>query len=61
MKEKLSEIERFDFRNIHPQISLGTASDRYGGWIGQIYSERRYQITRRSESYVIGDIRAERA
>ncbi|MBC8392839.1 MAG: DUF72 domain-containing protein [Deltaproteobacteria bacterium] len=49
MKEKLSEIERFNFRNIHPQISLGTASDRYGGWIGQIYSEGRYQITRRSK------------
>jgi len=36
------EIEQFQFRNLHPHISLGTASDRYAGWIGQVYSARRY-------------------
>ncbi len=55
MIETLLEIERFDFRNIHPQICMGTASDRYGGWIGQIYSEGRYQITWRSKK-IAGEV-----
>lgn len=32
--------KEYRFRNVHPRISFGTASDRYGGWIGQIYSEQ---------------------
>jgi len=34
-----SEIERFIFRNLHDNLFTGTASDRYAGWLGQIYSE----------------------
>ena len=34
--------QTFNFRNVHPQIFIGTASDRYAGWIGQIYSKGRY-------------------
>jgi hypothetical protein len=36
-------------------VLIGTASDRYAGWIGQIYSEGRYEkgITRRSHK--VGD------
>ena len=47
----LSNLETFHFREIHPLISMGTASDRYGGWIGQIYSADRYfgRTTRRSK------------
>jgi hypothetical protein len=39
------------FRNLHPQVLIGTASDRYAGWLGQIYSRDRYQgrITQRSK------------
>ncbi|MEX0747445.1 MAG: DUF72 domain-containing protein [Rhodothermales bacterium] len=33
----LSEIEQFHFRHVHPNVRFGTASDRYAGWIGQIY------------------------
>lgn len=46
------DIETFRFRNLHPHLSLGTASDRYAGWIGQIYSEERYsrKISRRSKT-----------
>ncbi|NNF04214.1 MAG: DUF72 domain-containing protein [Rhodothermales bacterium] len=33
-------IDRYDFRHVHPNIEFGTASDRYAGWIGQIYSDR---------------------
>lgn len=36
------EIENFSFRGLGPQVLLGTASDRYAGWIGQIYSRDRY-------------------
>lgn len=32
-------IDAFDFRSVHPQLLFGTASDRYAGWIGQIYSD----------------------
>jgi len=42
--------ENFRFRGLHPAIYLGTASDRYAGWIGQIYSENLYhgRITKRT-------------
>lgn len=35
--------EKFLFRGIHPSVCLGTASDRYRGWLGQIYSEGLYR------------------
>jgi hypothetical protein len=46
-----ARLETFHFRNIHPQIFIGKASDRYAGWIGQIYSHDRYQgkITKRTK------------
>ena len=48
---KLSSIEYFQFRELHPDVFVGTASDRYAGWIGQIYSGQRYagQIKRRQK------------
>jgi len=44
--------EKFQFRGLHPMILLGTASDRYEGWTGQIYSRERYQkdITTRTKT-----------
>ena len=46
-----NQLETFNFRNLHPQILIGTASDRYAGWLGQIYSQDRYQghITKRTK------------
>lgn len=41
--DKTNAIERFDFRSIHPGVAFGTASDRYAGWLGQIYSPARYE------------------
>jgi hypothetical protein len=40
----------FRFHSVHPDILFGTASDRYAGWIGQIYSEGKYEreITHRT-------------
>ena len=46
-----NQLDKFHFRNLHPQIFIGTASDRYAGWLGQIYSQDRYQgrITKRTK------------
>jgi uncharacterized protein YecE (DUF72 family) len=45
-----SDLDKFFFRYFHPEILIGTASDRYAGWIGQIYTEGRYTkgITQRT-------------
>ncbi len=46
---------KYLFRELPPNIQIGTASDRYAGWIGQIYTAGRYEngITRRSHK--VGD------
>jgi uncharacterized protein YecE (DUF72 family) len=46
------DLQNFYFRGLHPRVFLGTASDRYAGWLGQIYSEERYtdRITRRKKT-----------
>ena len=33
------ESSPFDLRHVHPHLRFGTASDRYAGWIGQVYPE----------------------
>ena len=33
------QVEQFVFKNLHDKLFFGTASDRYAGWIGPIYSE----------------------
>lgn len=42
----------FRFRGLHPRVFLGTASDRYAGWLGQIYTPERFahRIARRPKS-----------
>ncbi len=49
--EALQLADKFFFRSVHPLISIGTASDRYKGWLGQIYTEELYQdrITSRAK------------
>src|SRR4030043_1599668 len=44
-------LKTFHFREVHPHVCIGTASDRYAGWIGQIYSQDRYagRITKRTK------------
>jgi len=46
--------EEFKFRGLHPDVSIGTASDRYAGWIGQIYSADRYASRIRSRQNKVG-------
>ena len=48
LSELRSKIAEYDFRGIHPNARFGTASDRYAGWIGQIYPEHyRAEIRKR--------------
>jgi len=49
VRQSLEEMNNFNFRDLHPDLFLGTASDRYAGWIGQIYSKEKYdqRISRR--------------
>jgi uncharacterized protein YecE (DUF72 family) len=47
-----ADITKFMFRDLHPGVSLGTASDRYAGWLGQIYSPERFggKISKRAKT-----------
>jgi uncharacterized protein YecE (DUF72 family) len=44
----------FKFRGLHSNLLVGTASDRYAGWLGQVYSPDHYtgKITRRT--HIVG-------
>ena len=53
-QEKL-DLRRFQFRGLHPNISIGMASDRYAGWIGQVYSEGRYAKEIKPRTHKIGE------
>ncbi len=46
--------EAYKFRSLHPYVSIGTASDRYAGWLGQIYSADRYEGRVRSRQHKVG-------
>jgi len=37
LKSKTLNIDNFIFRDLHPRIKIGTASDGYAGWLGQVY------------------------
>ena len=40
--DRRTAADQYNFRNLHPHVRFGTASDRYAGWIGQIYPEDPY-------------------
>ena len=42
-QEIIPSADTFQFRDLHPLLSMGTASDRYAGWMGQIYSRERFE------------------
>jgi uncharacterized protein YecE (DUF72 family) len=52
MSDITSQLAAFDFRQVHPRLYIGTMSDRYAGWLGQIYTEERYagRITSRTKT-----------
>ncbi len=49
MNQQTANLAQFKFRDLHPRVFLSTASDRYAGWLGQIYTPEKYhsRITRR--------------
>ena len=47
-------VQEFNFRNLDPYLVLGTASDRYAGWIGMVYTAERYQGRTTSRSKRLG-------
>jgi uncharacterized protein YecE (DUF72 family) len=48
------DSETFHFRHIHPNVFIGTASDRYAGWVRQIYSEARFGTTASARPKTVG-------
>jgi uncharacterized protein YecE (DUF72 family) len=42
IEDRRTAANQYDVRNLHPHVRFGTASDRYAGWIGQIYPEDPY-------------------
>jgi uncharacterized protein YecE (DUF72 family) len=48
------DVEKYCFRGLYPQILVGTASDRYAGWIGQIYSEELYKDRISGRTHKVG-------
>lgn len=47
-------LDEFVFRGLHTGVALGTASDRYAGWIGQIYTPGRYEKRTSKRRHVVG-------
>lgn len=45
---------RFQFRDLHPQVAVGTATDRYAGWLGQVYSRERWAGRLASRTHEVG-------
>ena len=37
VEERRAQADRYDVRGLHPNVRLGSASDRTAGWIGQVY------------------------
>jgi uncharacterized protein YecE (DUF72 family) len=48
-------LQKFKFRGLHPPISIGMASDRYAGWIGQVYSVERYTREIKHRTHKVGE------
>lgn len=51
LQELRAQANAYVFHHIHPRVRFGTASDRYAGWIGQIYPEEAQQdVSSRSKT-----------
>ncbi|MFP4228315.1 MAG: DUF72 domain-containing protein, partial [Salinivenus sp.] len=40
--DRRAAADQFQFHGLHPHVRFGTASDRYAGWLGQIYDEETF-------------------
>jgi len=51
LDDRQQQINDYEFRSLINSVKFGTASDRYAGWIGQIYSEDwRKGVSKRKRS-----------
>lgn len=50
LDERRTTVDDYNFRRLHPNVRFGTASDRYAGWVGQIYPEDEYAARLSSRS-----------
>mgnify|MGYP005848056389 FL=1 len=48
------DLDHFRFRGLHPAVFIGTASDRYIGWFGQLYTESLYRGKIISRTHKVG-------
>ena len=55
LHERRERVERYDFRGVRPGVRFGTASDRYAGWIGQVYPARYATKTSSSKRTLGGE------
>ncbi|MFC2164396.1 DUF72 domain-containing protein [Acidobacteriota bacterium] len=39
----IKNLDMFHFRDLNPHLFIGTTSDRYAGWIGQVYTAEHYE------------------
>jgi uncharacterized protein YecE (DUF72 family) len=53
--DKRAGIQLFRFRDFYPHVLIGMASDRYAGWIGQVYTEGRYTQGITQRTHKVGD------
>ena len=37
VEQRRAEADRYDVRGLHPNVRIGSASDRSAGWLGQVY------------------------
>lgn len=44
IEERRQRADQYVLRDVHPHARFGTASDRYAGWIGQIYPDAYAQL-----------------
>jgi uncharacterized protein YecE (DUF72 family) len=42
LQDRRAAVDAYAFDGVHPHVQFGTASDRYGGWLGQIYPPEQY-------------------
>ena len=42
LQDRRAAVDAYAFDDVHPHVRFGTASDRYGGWLGQIYPPEQY-------------------
>jgi hypothetical protein len=53
--EEKFDAKTFHLWGLHSNISIGMASDRYAGWIGQVYSEGRYTLGIAHRTHKVGE------